>query len=279
MYRDVMFAITDTASDEPALDAAIAFAKAHGARLRVAMVQHLPLVATGYGLTPVVIDESYTPLRDAMKTRHAQLQARLKKDSELESEVTLTETPFYSSKQVLAAQARYADVVLVPAPGPMNSDSAQLHGVFATLAKSAGRPVITIPRDAQVRFPPRRVVVGWSATPEAARAVHDALPLLKGAQSVDIVLVEPEMSELRHGGEPGADIGAHLARHGITVNAKVDQNARGTVGFDLLVTAREAGADLIVVGAYGHSRAREWAFGGTTRELLDRAHIPVLFAH
>lgn len=278
MYRDVTFVVTDTPSDENALEAAVAFCRAHDARLRVSIVLHLPIVATAYGLTPVVIDESYSGLREAAQG----LQAKLRKKLEAAGvafEVTLLETQLYSAKQIQAALARYADIVFVAAPGTPHSDSGVLHGIFATLLNGGGRPAIAVSRDARFHFPAKVVVVGWSPTPEASRAVHDALPLLRAAERVDVVVVEPETGEQLHGQEPGADIAAHLARHGVKVSASPARFARGTVGTHLLVSAEESRADLVVAGAYGHSRAREWAFGGTTRELLDRSSVPVLFSH
>lgn len=278
MFREIFLALTDTPSDEPALRAAVAFAKAYESRLRVAFALHLPSLVDAYGLTPVEVDEGFVELRKAARERVERLKAQLAGE-EIASDVRFAESRLYSSKQVLALQARYADLVFVAAPGPFHSESAVLHGMFATLAKSSGRPVIAVPRDAYVHFPPRTVVVGWSPTPEAARAVHDALPILRSAERVDVVLVEPESGELGHGEEPGADIAAHLAHHGVKVDADVSRRTRGTVGVHLLRSAIEQKADLIVAGAYGHSRAREWAFGGATRELLDQGQVPVLFAH
>lgn len=278
MYRDIMLATTDTPADEAALGAAVAFARAYDARLLVAMALHLPITATAYGMSPIVVEESYTGLRESAQARRQRLVDRLLRE-DVAFEVELTETEVFAEQQILAVRARYADLVFMPAPRPADSESPRLHAIFAALATSSGRPVVVVPRGAEVRFPPRRVVVGWSPTPEASRAVHDALPLLRSAETVHVVLVEPVTGELAHGEEPGADIAAHLARHGVRVQATVGKQARGTVGTHLLVSAREDRADLIVAGAYGHSRAREWAFGGTTRELLDRCHVPVLFAH
>lgn len=224
-----------------------------------------------------MIDEGYADLREAAKSHRERLQRRLEQ-SQVKGEVVLTETQSHSAKQILAVLARYADVVMIAAPGSFHADSARLHSTFGTLAASAGRPVIAVSREARLQFPARRIVVGWSPTPEASRAVHDALPLLQHAQHVDIVLVEPETGELSNGSEPGAAIAAHLARHGVPVNVQPRPRSFGAVGTQLLLAAEEGGADLIVAGAYGHSRAREWAFGGTTRELLERSRVPVLFS-
>lgn len=278
MYRDIMLAVTGTPADEAALAAAVAFARAQDARLLVAIALHLPLAATAYGLTPVAFEGSYTSLREDAQGRRQRLLQRLGHE-DVAHEVVLTESELHAEQQLLALQARYADLVFVAAPGAAHPESARLHATFAALATGSGRPVVAVPREGGARMPPRRIVVGWSPTPEASRAVHDALPLLRGAEHVDVVLVEPVTGELAHGQEPGADIATHLARHGVRVEASIGTHARGTVGSHLLVSAREQDADLIVAGAYGHSRAREWAFGGTTRELLERSHAPVLFAH
>jgi nucleotide-binding universal stress UspA family protein len=123
------------------------------------------------------------------------------------------------------------------------------------------------------------VLVGWNAGREATRAVHDALPLLVKASSVTITAVNPRVGLGAHGQEPGADIARHLARHGVTV--EVEHTAAPEIGAaDILLNrASELSADLLVVGAYGHSRLREFLLGGVTRSLLHQMTLPVLLSH
>jgi nucleotide-binding universal stress UspA family protein len=122
------------------------------------------------------------------------------------------------------------------------------------------------------------VVAGWDGGGRALRALDAALPLLCRARSVKLVLVDPDLLSGLHGEEPGADMALYLARHGVTVEVVVERGT-ATVGSTLARIAREAGAGLIVAGAYGHSRYREWVLGGATRELLERAPVPLLLAH
>jgi nucleotide-binding universal stress UspA family protein len=279
MIRDVMLALTDTASDEPAFDAAIALATSLGARLRVVVPLDGPLAApAAYGVSPIVLEEATRAMREDADVRAERFRGRLKPHA-LSSEVHVAEARIAGVRHLLASEARYADLVVVASPGPTTADSAMLHDAFAALLFESGRPVLAVPRDGTVHFPVRRAVIAWKPTPEASRAVHDALVLLAPGAQLDVAVIEPWIGDRGHGEEPGADIAAHLAHHGFSVRVTVHENARGTVGNDLLLMAAETQADLIVAGAYGHSRAREWAFGGATRELLRRSHVPVLFSH
>src|SRR6185436_7271120 len=118
---------------------------------------------------------------------------------------------------------------------------------------ASGRPVLLLPPT-----PPaagcHRVLVGWNAGREAARAVGDALPLLEKADAVELLVVDQGRNSTGHGEEPGADIARHLARHGVQVEVRRIQSAGGEVGRLLLARAASFGADLLVMGAYGHSR-------------------------
>ena len=115
--------------------------------------------------------------------------------------------------------------------------------------------------------------------PDIERMGSDALPLLLRARSVELVIVDPRVGEIRHGELPGADIAAHLARHGLRVEVASLPREGASAGEAILRRAREVGAQLLVAGGYGHSRAREQVFGGVTRRLFEHAEVPVLFSH
>lgn len=278
MIRDVMLALTDTASDEAAIDAAAALAESAGARLSISVPLDTPLAGAMYGVSPVVLEESVEAMRQSAEDRASRLRTQLAR-REMTLDVHVAQSRTTGVRHLLALEARYSDLVVVAAPGPKVHDSAVLHDVFAALLFESGRPVIAIPREGDARFPIRRAAIAWKPTPEASRAVHDALPLLAPGCEIDVLVFDPAIGDRGHGPEPGADIAAHLARHGFVVRVQERAPARGSIASDLLLSAAEARVDLVVAGGYGHSRAREWAFGGTTRELLWRAHVPVLFSH
>jgi len=120
--------------------------------------------------------------------------------------------------------------------------------------------------------------VAWNARREAVRAVSDALPLLLRADAVEVLVVDHERHQASHGQEPGADIAHHLARHGAQVEVRRVPSGRGEVGRLLLSQAAAFGADLVVMGAYGHSHLSQWMFGGVTRTVLAEAGLPVLMS-
>jgi nucleotide-binding universal stress UspA family protein len=113
---------------------------------------------------------------------------------------------------------------------------------------------------------------------QALRAITAALPLLAHTAAVKLAVVNPDALSDAHGEQPGADMALWLARHGARVEVVVERT-RATVGDALCALARGCGAGLMVSGAFGHSRYREWMLGGTTRELLERAPVPLLLAH
>jgi nucleotide-binding universal stress UspA family protein len=160
---------------------------------------------------------------------------------------------------------------------PADLIPADLPGQAAVMA---GRPVLALPYAWERRPIGRRVIIGWDGERESARAVSDALPLLRRADHVQVVVVGSQHGPRdRHGDLPGADIAAHLARHGVPVEASSQGITEIPVADALLSAAADSDADLLVMGAYGRSRFREMVLGGTTRRILGEMTLPVLMAH
>lgn len=173
--------------------------------------------------------------------------------------------------------ARHADLAVVGQGVDVDDPTGALRVLPEELALSTGRPVLVVPRYGSFPAVGDHVLVGWNASREAARAVNDALPLLRRAQRVTVLTVDPGDEPERR--IPGADIALHLARHGVNAVVAQTRGADISVGDVLLSYAADVGADLIVCGAYGHSRLREMVLGGATRHLLQHMTVPVLMAH
>lgn len=178
----------------------------------------------------------------------------------------------------LAARgARYADITFV-APHAAGAEAPQDWVLNGALFES-GRPVLLMP-GAPFIFPPKgRVLLAWDASVEASKAVRDAIGLLTRARAVDAVLIDPVPSFDGHGPEPGADLAAYLARHGISTTIHRLPREGQEVGDILRRTATDLGAELIVMGGFGHSRLRQRFFGGTTSTMMKQVTVPVLMAH
>ncbi len=152
------------------------------------------------------------------------------------------------------------------------------HLIEDALMKS-GRPLLVVPFAGQFSTIGTNVLIGWNGTREAARAVHDALVLIEPTATITVLTVERGKSAAADE-VPGADIAEHLARHGFNVSAaRTVADASISDGDALLAYAADTSADLLVVGGYGHSRARELILGGVSRELLDHMTLPVLMSH
>ena len=177
---------------------------------------------------------------------------------------------------MVARRARYADLTLI-GPELLGGETLKSKALEGALFFS-GKPVLVVPAGAHVTLKPRTVLVAWDSRVEASRAVRESLDLLAAAEEVRLVLVDPEASESGHGAEPGADAAAYLARHGAKVTVDRLPRSGHTVAEVLRSHALDMSAELMVMGAYGHSRLRERIFGGVTRSMLDEPPLPILMA-
>lgn len=276
MIRDITLTMTETGGDASAVEAAIAFASSHGAHLSVVQPVSLPLPTPGpWEANPdALLEEMCTQARAEAEQHIAGLRARLARTG-ISWEVCIDES--WALKAPGQPQTRYADLAMVAAPVQGAADAGVARRFFSSLLFESGRPVLVAPTSHPAELPIRHAVVAWKPSREAIRAIHDALPLLGDGASVDIVTVEPGDGG-DNGYAPDVDIAMHLARHGLQVNV-VRRPRSQTVATTLLRHAADTDAQLLIAGGYGHSRLREWALGGTTRELLRQMHLPVLFSH
>ena len=176
---------------------------------------------------------------------------------------------------VVGLNARYADLTVVGQANPDDPQNYPNPGLPAEVALDAGRPVLVVPYVGAAHEVGRNVLVAWNGSREASRAVHDALPLLQAAEQVSVLGINPV--DTRH--IAGFDISAQLARHGVEIEASKTVSSDVSVGDVLLSRAADLDADLIVMGAYGHSRLRELVLGGATRLILATMTMPVFMAH
>ncbi|HYA71607.1 MAG TPA: universal stress protein [Roseiarcus sp.] len=176
----------------------------------------------------------------------------------------------------VANEARSADLVITEADQGGSFSHPESYLDVGDLLMRVGRPVLVAPTAAS-ELKLERAVVGWKETPEARRAVFDALPLLKQAASVAVVEIAGE-AELEAARFRLEDVVAWLGRHGVAAEP-IAAPASGADASRLKAIAQEQGADLIVAGAFGHSRLREWVFGGVTKDLLLRSDQFTLLSH
>jgi nucleotide-binding universal stress UspA family protein len=243
----------------------------------LSVVPPISVITTGViGAPPIIIDahcESYRQQNSAMRRQFEQATA----GKSFTAEWRDADAGSFPVVEVVLEHARATDLIVASQTDDAWPPSGWLD-VAHLLAVESGRPVLLIPNVSELTHVGTRVLVAWNGSREAARAVFDALPILKHAEATKVVWIDPEIV-----GEPekalGEDICQALLRHGV----RCDKTTRATpldgVGPTLMAQAETFGSDLLVMGCYGHSRLREFVFGGATRYLLKNMSMPVLMSH
>jgi nucleotide-binding universal stress UspA family protein len=260
------------------LEFASVLAEEHGARLISVFMQPEPTVtipetfARGKGME--IVREAHRAQLDRIEADYRALFEDIVRRHGIRSASEWRSLPYLSRE--VGVHAYYADLVVIARPEPA-AQTAGPPGLAESLILSSGRPIIVFPPSSTVSRV-RRILVGWNARRESIRAVADALPLLVKTEAVEVLVVDHERHASGHGQEPGADIARHLARHGVHVEVRRLSSGGEEVGHLLLSQATAFAADLVVMGAYGHSHLSEWMFGGVTRTVLREAGLPVLMS-
>ncbi|ACI99274.1 universal stress protein [Rhodospirillum centenum] len=175
----------------------------------------------------------------------------------------------------LALHGRYADAIVISQDAPRSAFNDFHADLTEFLPFAASAPVIVLPQGRDSVIDPTRILIAWKSSREAASAVRDALPLLKEAEGVTVVCAQP------HGSKdlPGAGLSQFLAEHGVQVELRTIGADDHDVGDTILEEARIAGAGLIVMGVYGHSRLRTRILGGVSKYVLQHTKVPLLVTH
>jgi nucleotide-binding universal stress UspA family protein len=279
-YKSILSALTGTAALAPTLRAA--------ARLCAAQDGHLDVL--GLGVDRVLAGYSYMGLdmgavqvaleraeQDAGRVAAAARAALGAESPTLRATVEAASVQQAALAQVIGHRARFADLVILPRPYG-TEDEAGAEAVLEAALFDGRAPVLVPPDGAELEAEPKHVVVAWNQSAEAMAAVRHALPFLRQAEAVTLCVIDPP----RHGPErsdPGGALCQMLVRHGVRAEVTVLAQSLPRLSDVLLRHVTDQKADLLVMGAYGHSRLREAILGGATRDVLEGAPVAVLMAH
>lgn len=274
--KDILVHVTDGPECAARIQTALALAQAHDAHLTGLYTMWIPpmpsYVAAEIGAD--IIARQRALYEERMHGAERAFQTRTR-EAGVSSEWRESES---RRAQALLLHARYCDLVIM-GRHEEGTGEPSVH-LVENVVLGSGKPVLVLPDEGTPRGLGQHVMVAWNLSREAVRATDAALPLLAKAARVDVIAVDPRMDdEQEHGPMPGADLCAHLARHGVRAEAQAVDSGRHGVGQTLLERAAADGADLLVMGAYGHARWREVVLGGATAHVLRHAGIPVLMAH
>jgi nucleotide-binding universal stress UspA family protein len=271
--KDVLAVVDGTPSSLTAVDQAIAYAGLHGAALTIIVVtENLALAAVA---DPMAFAEVLT-VSDAERKEHVAAVRERAKGAPVPVEVRgLFEAPA-QLPGLAKAEGQYADIAIIPGAGRWQSDGLRRRVTEALMF--AGVPILVAPASWNPA-PVIRAALGWNASLEAFRAARVLLDLVEPDATIDVVVVDSLDGHASGQPAPGSQIAGHLARHGHKAAVHAIGSAdHGTSGA-LQLFACDQGADLLVIGGYGRSRAMEFILGGVTRELIARQQLPIVFVH
>jgi nucleotide-binding universal stress UspA family protein len=276
-YKTILVHLNDKRRAEALLQPAIKLASQSNAHL-IGMHVHssmpAPPIPVPYGsqvLGAVVASER----KEAEEI--AATFARLTAKQPFAAEWRTVKVPHVNLAPVVMDHGRAADLIVAGQTDP-DWDLSPLLDFPERLALESGRPVLVVPYVGRYPTIGRNVVIAWKAGRESARAVFDAVPILQGAEKVHILEIK-ERGDDAKGLAPDTSIAAALARHGIKSSVRTSVAPDISIGDEILSRLADLDADLLVMGAYGHSRMRELVFGGATRHIARHMTVPTLLSH
>lgn len=278
-YATVLVHLNDERRAPRLLDFAIELAQAHSAHLIGLFVVPLPVVLNEWPDLAIaeMIENQRKSYRDEGRRIEALFRDRTRGLTK-PAQWRLTDSQYSTAVGALVLHAHAADLVIVPEADP-SWHLTHIFDVADAAIMESGRPFLVVPNAGVIKGNPHSVIVAWNSRRESTRAAFDAIPLMQKAAAAEVVWVDARSAGMKAGDLPSSELAAALSRHGIACEAKVIPAADGRVGDALMHYAKTSNADLLVMGAYGHSRLREFVLGGATRDVLRDMSVPVLFSH
>lgn len=280
-YKSILTVLTNPADAELAIHSAARLARSQDAHLDV-LVLGVDRTQVGYSyigsgavLMQVGIERAEA---DARALEAAAKAALVKEFSDLRYSIEAVVTQLGALTDLVSGRARFADLVVLPRPYGTGAGPEAEAVVEAALFEGRA-PVLVMPAKGLGEHAlPRRIILAWNQSAEAMMATRLALPFLKAATSVDITVIDPP-TQGQERSDPGGMLCQMLVRHGVKAEVSVLAKTLPRVSEVLARQARDFDAELLVMGAYGHSRFREAILGGATRDMLEHAELPVFLAH
>jgi nucleotide-binding universal stress UspA family protein len=275
MIKDIVVNLSLGARD-PAGDYAVSMAETFEAHVLGVAFAYEPVIPGNVmgGIPPEIIESQRVESNKKARAAADRFEQAAKRAG-ISAETRIVSASISGAADQLGRLGRRFDLVVVGQPEREKAmpDEVVDEGVLF----ESGRPVIFVPFIQKGGMKLDRIMVCWDGSRAATRAIADAMPLLQKAKQVEIVIIAAKPSK---GDEvPGADLGQHLARHGLKVEVKRITSPDIDVPSTILSYAADSSADMIVMGGYGHSRLREFVLGGATRGLLESMTVPVLMSH
>jgi nucleotide-binding universal stress UspA family protein len=277
-YKNLLVYLDQGASNKERVNTAIAIAKVHESQLTGVVVNALPassiLQKLGFGKGEALMEQQRIEAEEIIE--HFKQVAE---QEGVQADTRIIECVEGRAAEKLARMARIFDLSIMRQANPDKPNASFISELSEEVMLSSGRPVFFIPYVGAHNIPCSRGLIAWDGSKSAARAVHDALPLLRMMEKVIILIVDADKIEHYADSQPGEELSRHLSLHG--VNNEIRRLAKAEVSTSTIILNElsDSGADILIMGGYGTPKLREIMLGGVTRTLFECMTVPVFMSH
>jgi nucleotide-binding universal stress UspA family protein len=276
-YKSILTIWDGRTQSRAALDRAIQIVRENDGHLNVLCLGIDNIQAGLYyaGATPLVINESIETARDQARGLEVEVQ-QLLENQDINWSCQAMIAQIGGLANVVGQAARFNDLVVLPQP--YGGGSGEEASAALEAAMFVGHAPVLVCPVSETAKPGKKIVIAWNESAEAMAAIRAGLTYIQAADSVDIAIVDPGQHD-ENRADPGSELSRMLDRHGANVSVSVLARTVPRIAEVIERHVTDCGADMIIMGAYGHSRFRESILGGATRDMLEHVTVPVLMAH